>query len=190
MANGDRVHDREMLDILETLDPVPFHADAWRVVRSGRDALRGSTANGRWGTSGEFEVLYTACAQDGALAEIGYRLSLEPIWPSKLDHMIHKIEVDLDRVLDLTDFAILGQFGIHEDRYEGHEYAAEQALSAAARFLEVQGILVPNARHACNNLVIYPNVDGALTGITHVESAAIDWNAWRGANRTRPSRRK
>ena len=189
MANHDRVHDREMLDILEVHDLAPFIGDAWRVVRSGRDPLRGSTANGRWGASGEFEVLYTACDQDGALAEVGYRLSLEPIWPSKIGHEIHRVEVSLDRVLDLTDFNLLAQLGIREDTYESHHYDAEQAVSAAARFLEVQAILVPNARYPGNNLVVYPDLEGALSGLTQAEIAVVDWNIWRASNRSRPSRR-
>jgi RES domain len=189
MAINDRVHDREMLDILEQLDPHPFLGDAWRVVRSKRDPMRGSTANGRWGSSGEFEVLYTACDRDGALAEVGYRMSLEPIWPSKIEHDVHRIEVALDRVLDLTDFALLGKFGIHEDSYGGHRYDAEQAVSAAARFLEFHAILVPNARYSGNNLVVYPDLEGALNGLTQVDSQPVDWNAWRAGNRNRPSRR-
>lgn len=190
MPISDRVHDREMLDILERFDPKPFVGDAWRVVRSGRDPMRGSTANGRWGASGEFEVLYTACDRDGALAEIGYRMSLEPIWPSKILHDVHRVEVALDRVLDLTDFGVLAQFGIHEDDFESHRYDAEQAVSAAVRFLEFQAILVPNARYSGNNLVVYPDLEGALNGLTLAESEPVDWNAWRASNPSRPTRRR
>jgi hypothetical protein len=179
-----------MLDILEGLDAVPFRGDAWRVVRSGRDPLRGASANGRWGASGEFEVLYTACDRDGALAEIGYRLGLEPIWPSKVGHDLHRVEVELDHVLNITDFTVLSTLGIGEDSYESHIYDVTQAISAAARFLEYQAILVPNARYPGNNLVVYPDLEGALNGINRAETEAVDWNHWRANNRQRPSRRK
>src|SRR5271165_3389198 len=46
------VHDRSILDALETIDPEPFAGEVWRVTRKGREALRGSTANGRWSPSG------------------------------------------------------------------------------------------------------------------------------------------
>jgi hypothetical protein len=190
MPINERVHDREMLDILEQLDPQPFVGNAWQAVRSGRDPMRGSTANGRWGASGEFEVLYTACDRDGALAEIGYRMSLEPIWPTKIGHHVHRVAVALDRVLDLTDFSLLTHLGIHEDSFEGHLYDGEQAVSAAARFLEFQAILVPNARYPGNNLVVYPDLEGALNGLSHLESEPVDWNAWRANNRNRPTRRR
>ena len=190
MATNDRVHDREMLDILEKRDARTFVGDVWRTVRSGRDPMRGSTGNGRWGAAGEFEVLYTACNRDGALAEVGYRMSLEPIWPSKIHHDVHRVQVELDRVLDLTNFALLAQFGIREDSFEGHQYEAEQAISAAARFLEFQAILVPNARYSGNNLVVYPDLEGALSGLTQLESEQVDWDAWRASNRNRASRRR
>jgi hypothetical protein len=73
-------HDRSILDALEAIDREPFAGEVWRVTRKGRDPLRGSAANGRWSSSGgEFEVLYTSLEHDGALAEIGYRLALEPV---------------------------------------------------------------------------------------------------------------
>lgn len=190
MAFPDRVHDRVMLDILEQCDAQTFSGSAWRVVRSGRDPLRGSTANGRWGASGEFEVLYTACDQDGALADIGYRMSLEPIWPSKVGHDLHRVDVTLERVLDLTDFELLAQLGVREEAFESHQYTAEQSISAAARFLGVQAILVPNARFPGNNLVVYPDLEGALSGLTVETSAPVDWDTWRTRNRNRPSRRR
>lgn len=188
MPFHDRVHDRELLDALEQRDPQPFVGETWRVVRSRRDPMRGSTANGRWGAAGEFEVLYTACDRNGALAEVGYRMSLEPIWPSNLGHDAHKIGVKLDRVLDLTDFAFLASLRIDESRYEGHRYEVEQSVSAAARFLEFQAILVPNARYPGNNLVVYPDLQGALNSLDLLEGEPVDWNAWREANRRRPSR--
>lgn len=189
MPAGSRVHDRELLDALESLDPIPLTATVWRTVRVGRDPTRGSTANGRWNAAGELEVLYTSLEREGALAEIGYRLGLEPIWPSKLVHEIHKISVTVDRVCDLSDFSLLSELGIDEDRYEGHTYTAEQAISAAARFLGFDGLLVPNARHHCNNVVLYTDVIDC--GILSVESTEdIDWNQWRAANRNRPSRRR
>jgi RES domain len=190
MPLHDRVHDRELLDRLEHLDPQPFDGNTWRVVRSKRDPMRGSTANGRWGASGELEVLYTACDRDGALAEIGYRMSLEPIWPSNIHHELYRLEVALDRVLDLTDFTLLSEFGVHEDSFGSHRYNAEQAVSAAARFLEFQAILVPNARYYGNNLVVYPDLEGALSGMERMECEPVDWNAWRASNRNRPSRRR
>ena len=86
MAASGRVHDRAILDALEAIDPVLFEGEVWRITRKGRDATRGSAAYGRWSPGALFEVLYTSLEREGALAEIGYRLSLEPVWPSRLAH--------------------------------------------------------------------------------------------------------
>jgi hypothetical protein len=189
MGSSGRVHDRELLDALEALDPVACTTSVWRVVRQGRDPVRGSTANGRWGAPGELEVLYTSLERDGALAEVGYRLGLEPIWPSRLEHTICKVDANVTRICDLSDFRLLGRLGVDEARYEGHDYTVEQAISAAARFLGFEGILVPNARHPCANLILYTDVIDC--GDLEVGGAQpVDWNAWRAANKTRPSRRR
>src|SRR5436190_2632299 len=105
-----RIHDRVILDALEVLDPEPFRGTVWRVTRKGREPLRGAAAHGRWSSSGEFEVLYTSLERDGALAEIGYRLSLEPVLPSRIEHEIHAIGVEAERTLRFADVASLAQF--------------------------------------------------------------------------------
>src|ERR1700732_177019 len=94
-----RIHDRVVLDALEALDPHPVRGAVWRVTRRGREPLRGAAAHGRWSASGEFEVLYTSLVREGALAEIGYRLSLQPVWRSRVEHQIHTIDVHTERNL-------------------------------------------------------------------------------------------
>lgn len=107
MAGSGRIHDRVILDALEAIDPEPFTGTVWRVTRQGREPLRGAAAHGRWSPGGEFEVLYTSLERDGALAEIGYRLSLEPVWPSRIAHEIHAIEVQAEWTLRFVDTASL-----------------------------------------------------------------------------------
>jgi hypothetical protein len=173
---GPRIHDRIILDALEALDPEPFEGTVWRVTRAGREPLRGAAAHGRWSPSGEFEVLYTSLMRDGALAEIGYRLSLQPIWPSRIEHEIHTIDVHTHRNLRFADTASLAPFGVDPARYRTFDYSATQAVAAAANFLGFDGLIVPNARFTCSNLVVFTEhaPDLALAGTTR-----IDWEAWR-----------
>lgn len=170
-----RVHDRALLDALEAIAATPFAGEAWRIVRKGREPLRGSTAGGRWSPEGEIEVLYTSLERDGALAEIGFRLSLEPVWPSRIEHEIHAIEARADRTLRFADVASLKPLGVEIDRYESFDYAATQAIAAAAHFLEFDGLVVPSARAPCANLVAF--MDRVSLSLTHSE--AVDWQAWR-----------
>ncbi|MBV8131279.1 MAG: RES family NAD+ phosphorylase [Alphaproteobacteria bacterium] len=171
------VHDRRILDALETIEPERFTGEAWRVTRKGRDPLRGSTANGRWSPSGgEFEVLYTSLERDGALAEIGYRLSLEPVWPSRIEHQVHRIEVETEGTLRFVDRESLARLGVDIARYHTFEYQATQAIAAAAYFLEFDSLIVPSARFHCPNLVIFTE---RATGLVLRKSDAVDWDAWR-----------
>src|SRR5260370_13680314 len=107
MPRSGRIHDRAILDALEALDPEPLSGTVWRVTRKGREPLRGAAAHGRWSLSGEFEVLYTSIEREGALAEIGYRLSLEPVWPSLIHHESQPITAQNERALPVADLASL-----------------------------------------------------------------------------------
>jgi RES domain-containing protein len=180
MAGPGRVHDRTILDALEALGSTQFHGEVWRIARKGRDALRGSAANGRWSPIGEFEVLYASLEREGALAEIGYRLSLEPIWPSRLEHQIHQIGTQIDRALRFADVDSLAPLGVDISRYETFEYGVTQAIAAAAHFLEYDGLIVPNARHPSSNLVVFMDRLGAGSLDVH-SSEDVDWDAWRSA---------
>jgi hypothetical protein len=183
MGNAGRVHDRAILDALDALEPAPFTGDVWRVTRTGRDALRGSHAHGRWSPAGEFEVLYTSVEREGALAEVGYRLSLEPVWPSKVRHQIHRLAVRTERTLRIASVAALQPLGVDVARYETFEYAATQAIAAAAHFLEFDGLLVPSARRQFANLVLFLERLAPAGHIELVETSAVDWQAWK---KTRP----
>jgi hypothetical protein len=177
---GRRVHDKDLLDALEAIGAKSFQGTAWRITRNGRPPLRGSTADGRWSPPGEFEVLYTSLEKDGALAEIGHRLALEPVWPSKMVHTIHALSLHAERAVHLPDLATLERLGIDTARYKNYDYASTHAVAAAVQFLGYDALIVPNARHACLNAVVsLENRDPSLT-IEVVSSETVDWAAWRG----------
>jgi RES domain-containing protein len=179
MVAGGRIHDRELLDSLEKIPSVQFANDVWRVTRKGREALRGSAANGRWSPGGEFEVLYTSLEREGALAEIGYRLNLEPIWPSRMLHEIHTIAAAVQQTLRFADVASLAPLGVDEHTYDRFDYQATQAIAAAAHFLEFDGLIVPSARAPCSNLVIFMDRSAANGELDVRVTEDIDWTEWR-----------
>src|SRR5882757_6821724 len=127
MAGLRRVHDRVILDALDAIEPRPFEGDVWRITGKEREPLRGSGTHGRWSPNGEFEVLYTSLERDGAMAEIGNRLSLEPVWPSLIQHEIHRIDVRTERTLLIADLAKLQSLGIDTTKYQSFDYEATQA---------------------------------------------------------------
>jgi len=177
MVGGGRVHDRAVLDALENFDPEVFERRVWRVTRKGRDPLRGAVANGRWNAIGEFEVLYTSVKPAGALAEVGYRLSLEPVWPSKIEHQLHELEVKVERALRFESLDQLEKLGVDIARFESFEYATTQAIAAAAHFLEFDALVVPSARFDAPNVVLF--LERVRTAPELIKSENVNWTPWR-----------
>ena len=168
-------HDRVLLDALD-LPGGNFSGSVWRITSNGRPALKGSTSHGRWSGSEDFSVLYTSCESLGALAEVGFRLSMEPIWPSRLKHQIHELNVECGKVLDLTNFDLLQSLGVNTQKYQSLEYSATAKIAAAANFLEFDALLVPSARFSCNNLVVFNERDNK---IELLNSSPVNWGEWR-----------
>jgi hypothetical protein len=117
------------------------------------------------------------------LAEVGFRLSLEPVWPSLIQHQIHVLAVRAERTLRLVDMRELANLGVDSSRYETFEYGATQAIAAAAYFLEFDGMLVPSARFACSNLVLFTDRDSYTGHLQLVNSEDVDWPDWQKKNR-------
>ena len=167
-------HDRALLDALD-IATIPISGTVWRITRAGRDPLKGSSLPARW-SGGDYSVLYTACEKEGALAEIGFRLSQEPIWPSRLEHLLHEIRVECEKVIDLSELSKLEKLGVVTSKYQSQEYSVTSRISAAAAFLEYDAMLVPNARFKCSNLVVFNERPNELR---LVKSTPIEWEAWR-----------
>lgn len=182
MASRSRVHDRAILDHLEALGHEAFEGFVWRVARKGRDPLRGSPARGRWSPEGEFEVLYSSFQREGALAEVGHRLSLEPVWPDRIEHSIHKIEAQTTRTLRLGALESLIPLGVDVSRFGTFDYEACQAIAAAANFLEYDSIVVPSARFPTLNLVVFLERIFTKGQLIVVDSNSVDWTPWRREN--------
>jgi RES domain-containing protein len=177
MVGGGRVHDRTILDALENIDPEALEREVWRVTRRGRDPVRGAVANGRWNAIGEFEVLYTSADPEGALAEVGYRLSLEPVWPSKLKHQLHRLSIQTERALRIETLDQLQALGVDTTKFQNFDYEATQAIAAAAHFLEFDALIVPSARFPTTNTVLF--LDRLRSTPEIVGTADVDWAAWR-----------
>lgn len=181
MIGGGRVHDRAILDTLESFDPETLQQTVWRVARKTRDPLRGAIASGRWNSIGELDVLYTSVERDGALAEVGYRLSLEPVWPSKIEHQVHELSIKAERALKFENLGQLEKLGVDITKFESFEYTATQAIAAAAHFLQFDALVVPSARHTAANVVVF--LDRIQTAPELLKSVDVDWNIWRAKNK-------
>ena len=168
-----------LLDALEATNTEAFRGTVWRVTYRGRDPLWGSAAGGRWSPPGEFEVLYTSLESNGAVAEIGFRLSLEPVWPSRAQHDLHRITAQTQNTLRFADVRALEPLGIDPGRYTSFNYAATQAIAAAAHFLEFDGLIVPSARSQELSLVVFLERLFTADALRVAATDDVDWDAWR-----------
>lgn len=177
MPERRRPRDHRLLDALGALEPEPFEGAVWRALREGRQPLEGSRALGRW-SPGHFDVLYTSLEPDGARAEIYFHLSRQPVFPSRLQYLLYELEVRTKETLRLANMAALLRLGVEEARYREVLYDRTQAIGDAAQFMGFDGLIAPNARWDCLNLVLF--VDALdLDAIEVEQEAKIDWVEWR-----------
>ena len=177
MTGGRRARDHRLLDALGTLEPEQFEGVVWRVVRSGRELLQGSSARGRW-SPGHFDVLYMSLEPDGACAEVYFHLSRQPVFPSRLQYWLHELNVKTRETLRIANMEALLDLGVGEARYHDLLYDRTQAISDAAQFMGFDGLIVPNARWDCHNLVLF--VDAVdLDEIKLNKKTKINWDHWR-----------
>lgn len=180
-----------LLDAIEVEVPVDLKATLWRVVSDGRDPLSAGRSGGRW-DDGSFDVLYTSSERDGALAEAWFHFAHgQPIPPSKPVKRIHRLGVDLSRVLDLSGEGRLAALGVGMRLYgqlsyvqRGGEYPTTQQIGEVAFFYEYEAIIVPNARWPTSNVVILTE-HTSLTRITADDGELIDLARWRSLHRFR-----
>lgn len=171
-------HDVALLDALSDLPEVSFAGEFWRVVHGARSPLDGSKGAGRWNRR-ESEVLYCAIEKDGALSEIFFHINrAQPVFPSRIVSFAHRMRGSFEKTLDLTDMALLENFGVETSRFQEILYSETQKIGEAAGFLGFEAIRVPNARHQSTNLVVFPAICD-LDIIEQVDGSQIDWKSWR-----------
>lgn len=182
-----RPRDIAVLDSVDALSRNSFAGPVWRITREGRDPLQGSPSNSRW-CNGEFDVLYTCLDRDGAIAEIYALLAAQPVFPSKIQSFVHRLDVAAEQALVLADHQALERLGVDVSRYREREYARTQALADAAYFLGFDGLIVPSARWPCQNAVLFSDrIAPSAIALTESEPAPVDWSVWR-KTRLKPAR--
>ena len=185
MAPTRNVRDSNLIDALEQADVECYEGAAWRVVREGKDPCLCNRAGGRWDDR-TFDVLYTSTQREGAVAEIYFHLSRGlPVMPSKVRYRQFELRLSLPRLLKLPTLDNLVNLGLdtstfgklsYDDR-QG-EYPRTQDIAETAHFLDYSGMLVPNARWKCSNIIIF--CEQAPMGSWEVvkDKGLVDWSSW------------
>ena len=176
MPGSRKPRDPVLLDALDAFDRVRYSGETWRAVRKGRDPLQASAVGGRWDPT-LFDVLYTSLAADGAVAEVHFHLSRQPVFPSRIRYGLHRIRVRTTRTLRLRDLNAMIPLGVDPARYREILYEATQAIGDAAYFLGFDSIIAPNARWSCDNLILFMD-QIAPADLEVIESSEINWAQW------------
>jgi hypothetical protein len=67
------------------------------------------------------ETLYTSHEEHGSVAEIHSLLSLQPVFPSKLQWLTYEIQAELEDVASLPTLPELAELGVDKERYRLRE---------------------------------------------------------------------
>jgi RES domain-containing protein len=177
MPGARKPRDPALLDALDAFKRVSYTGDTWRVVRDGRDPLQGNASGGRWDPT-LFDVLYTSLNPTGAVAEVNFHLSRQPVFPSKIRYGLHRIRVRTAKILRLPDLAAMVPLGVDPARYREILYEPTQAIGDAAYFLGFDSIIAPNARWSCDNLILFTD-QIAVADLEVIESSEVKWPEWR-----------
>lgn len=186
MTPAHRIRDNALIDALEAIPAVTYDGPAWRVVREGRNVLACSAVGGRW-DDGTFEVLYTSQTGDGAVAEMHFHLSRgQPVIPSRITYRLYELKVAIGRALRLADLDAIKALGVDTSRYgalshaeSGQEYPRTQEIAETAHFVGFDGLVVPNARWACLNVILFCDRIAPANSEVVTDHGPVDWTEWR-----------
>ncbi|RAV04348.1 MULTISPECIES: RES domain-containing protein [Mycolicibacter] len=117
---------------------------------------------GRYHCAGEPGVWYASSREQGAWAELFRHFVDDGVDPFEIRRRIGRVTVDLE-VLDLTDRRTRSHLNLGESELVSDDYAATQAVAAAARVAGFDAILAPAAAlPGCVTLAVFvealPNV--------------------------------
>ncbi len=170
------VHAPALLDLLSEQPSGEFSGAAYRATPLPLDPLTPSFRAGRWMPADYGSVLYTSLAREGALAEIAFHWALQTPMPSK-PVKISRLQVTTLRTLRLLR-PDLTKLGVDMTEYGTPFYSETQKVGAAVKFLGFDGVIVPNARWNCDNLVLMmDNCSGAVS-IEMISSEEVAWQDW------------
>ncbi len=86
------------------------------------------------------------------------------------------------RTLRLADVGQLEALGVDTRTYRSLDYLRCRQVGAAAHFLEFDGMIVPSARYAEDNLVLFLDHLAGHGELSLESSSDLDWQEWRLAH--------
>ncbi len=157
------VYEPQLLDKLEGVGGAPLDTILWRHMFNGLDPARANARGARWNPPG-VAAIYTSTTRETASAEAEYAIASQPVRPST-SRQLYQVRVTVTNVIDISDRAVLADLGIGDDNLRAADQEVCRTVGGAAHWLGFDGLLVPSARAAGTNLVLYADrldVDAAF----------------------------
>lgn len=150
---------RPNLAAIAAIGPISFADSVYRVVSGAlREKILSTEGNryypGRYHIGGETGILYTSLKRDLAVRELGRHAARADLQGGLV---VGSIKVKLQKVLDLTQAAVLDKLGLSNKELVSPDWSITQAISHQARKAGFQGLLVPSATGGGVNLVVFEN---------------------------------
>ncbi|MGA3057812.1 MAG: RES family NAD+ phosphorylase [Candidatus Limnocylindrales bacterium] len=163
--------DPAILERLAKLEPRAWSGTVWRHTLGKNPPDKTNTRGARWNPP-DVEALYTSMDRSTAVAEGDHLLEIQPL-PPTTTRTVHRLEVELKSMLDLSDPAVLASLGVDQAALAEDDHSRCQAVGGAAWFLHFDGIVVPSARSPGHNLVILFEGSESLPRVRVLDSEVL-----------------
>lgn len=153
---------RELLIALADLEPTRVKGEFERHCSLKWEELRPSSAGGRWGAPGTYEVLYLGRPTASVVAE-AYRhlvddeMDFPDLAAQVLERRIITCELDVPEILDLRPASVRDRLGLTDEILTSDvgNYEVCQRMGAAAHQLQASGLIVPSATKLGETLALF-----------------------------------
>jgi RES domain-containing protein len=154
-------HGASLEEILASLERRAWSGQVFRLMLGDYPPHRENTLGARW-NSPDLAAIYVSLAAETAVAEIEYNLKRQPRRAKPgVRKTLYEIEVSLGAVVDLDEvLPELSRIGIDHAQLFADDLKASQEIGRLVAWFGADGLLVPSARAAGKNLVIYPRWTG------------------------------
>lgn len=136
------------------IKPVPLSTSCYRMVSQKYGVLNtnGSLLYlGRY-SNGEFRVLYAADSREVCKQEHARKTAIK----TKLAYKIAKLNVKLNKVINLTNEKNLKMLDIQKDDLLGDRWILTQHIASLAYQKGYEALLVPSVTGKGNNIILFP----------------------------------
>ena len=164
------VYDPALLDRLEAIKREEFDGLVWRHMFCSFDPARANTRGARWNPPG-VAAIYTSIDKHTALAEAEHAIASQPLRPRAVRHL-YQIRVTVKRLVRCDD-VILRELGVGQSELQSVDHTDCQRVGGACHWLRADGLLVPSARAAGLNLVVFADNLDVDAAFEVVESEVI-----------------